>query len=50
MHDADEKLKFLETLPAGSTKGINYRTEDFSEVIKAETEGKGVDVVRSISF
>ncbi|MBD8649706.1 MULTISPECIES: NAD(P)H-quinone oxidoreductase [Rhizobium/Agrobacterium group] len=35
--DACEKL--------GATKAINYKTEDFAEVIKAETDGKGVDVV-----
>jgi putative PIG3 family NAD(P)H quinone oxidoreductase len=29
----------------GATRGIDYRTEDFAEVIKAETGGKGVDVV-----
>jgi putative PIG3 family NAD(P)H quinone oxidoreductase len=29
----------------GATKAINYKTEDFAEVIKAETDGKGVDVV-----
>ncbi|WP_413711143.1 NAD(P)H-quinone oxidoreductase [Rhizobium sp. Rhizsp82] len=29
----------------GAAKAINYRTEDFAEVIKAETAGQGVDVV-----
>ncbi|MGV8936235.1 MAG: NAD(P)H-quinone oxidoreductase [Allorhizobium sp.] len=29
----------------GATRAINYRTEDFAEVIKAETDGNGVDVV-----
>ena len=35
--DACEKL--------GATRGIDYKTEDFAEVIKAETKGKGVDVI-----
>jgi NADPH:quinone reductase len=29
----------------GATRAINYRTEDFTAVIKAETGGKGVDVI-----
>lgn len=29
----------------GATRAINYREEDFVEVIKAETAGKGVDVI-----
>ena len=29
----------------GAAKAINYKTEDFAEVIKAETAGLGVDVV-----
>lgn len=29
----------------GAARGINYKTEDFVEVIKAETQGKGVDTV-----
>jgi len=29
----------------GAAKAINYKTEDFAEVIKAETAGQGVDVV-----
>jgi NADPH:quinone reductase len=28
----------------GAVRGINYRTEDFVEVMRAETGGKGVDV------
>ncbi|MET0173822.1 MAG: NAD(P)H-quinone oxidoreductase [Agrobacterium vaccinii] len=35
--DACEKL--------GAKRAINYRDEDFAEVIKAETGGKGVDVI-----
>ncbi|SMF47522.1 putative NAD(P)H quinone oxidoreductase, PIG3 family [Xaviernesmea oryzae] len=40
---SQEKCEACEKL--GATRGINYRTEDFAEVIKAETGGKGVDVV-----
>ena len=29
----------------GATRAINYRTEDFVEIVKAETNGKGVDVI-----
>ncbi len=29
----------------GATRAINYRHEDFAAVVKAETEGRGVDVV-----
>lgn len=29
----------------GATKAINYREQDFVEVVKAETGGKGVDVI-----
>lgn len=32
-------------LEAGADRAINYKEEDFVEVIKAETGGKGVDVV-----
>ncbi|KIQ01845.1 NAD(P)H-quinone oxidoreductase [Agrobacterium tumefaciens] len=35
--DACEKI--------GAKRAINYREEDFAEVIKAETGGKGVDVI-----
>ncbi|MCK8780531.1 NAD(P)H-quinone oxidoreductase [Rhizobium sp. NTR19] len=38
-----EKCAACEKL--GATKAINYKTEDFVEVVKAETGGKGVDVV-----
>jgi putative PIG3 family NAD(P)H quinone oxidoreductase len=38
-----EKVKACERL--GAVKGINYRTEDFVEVIRQETGGKGVDIV-----
>lgn len=39
----DEKCRACEAL--GAVRGINYRTEDFVEVVKGETAGKGVDVV-----
>ena len=39
---SDEKARACERL--GAVRGINYRTEDFVEVIRAQTEGKGVDV------
>jgi NADPH:quinone reductase len=29
----------------GADRAIDYTTEDFAEIIKAETEGKGVDVI-----
>lgn len=32
-------------LPNGATHAANYRTEDFSAVVKKVTQGKGVDVV-----
>ncbi|MEA3535618.1 NAD(P)H-quinone oxidoreductase [Rhizobium sp. CC-YZS058] len=38
-----EKCKACETL--GARRAINYREEDFSAVLKAETEGRGVDVI-----
>lgn len=38
-----EKCKTCEDL--GATRAINYKTEDFVDVVKAETEGKGVDVI-----
>lgn len=39
----DEKCKFCEQL--GATKGINYKAEDFPEVIHRITDGKGVNVI-----
>jgi NADPH:quinone reductase len=38
-----EKCKFCEDL--GAAKAINYKTENFAEVIKDITGGKGVDVI-----
>ncbi len=40
---SDEKCKFCEAL--GAAKGINYKTEDFSEMIHQLTDGKGVNVI-----
>ena len=40
---SDEKARACEAL--GATRGINYRTEDFVEVVKGLTDGRGVDVV-----
>jgi len=39
----DEKCKFCEEL--GAAKAINYKTENFTEVIKQLTNNKGVDVI-----
>ena len=39
----DEKCQFAETL--GAKKAINYRTENFVDVLLAETTNKGVDVI-----
>lgn len=40
---SDEKCKFCADL--GADKAINYKTEDFTAVIKEITKGKGVDVI-----
>lgn len=40
----DEKLTWLRDF-IGATHTANYKTEDFSQTVKAATEGKGVDVV-----
>ncbi|MDB5936052.1 MAG: qor1 [Massilia sp.] len=40
---SDEKCRACEAL--GADRAINYKTEDFVEVIKAATGGKGVDVI-----
>ncbi|MES2148487.1 MAG: NAD(P)H-quinone oxidoreductase [Pseudomonadota bacterium] len=39
----DEKCRACVAL--GAARAINYRDEDFVEVVKAETGGKGVDVI-----
>jgi NADPH2:quinone reductase len=38
-----EKVRFCEKL--GATRAINYREEDFVQVLQAQTEGRGVDVI-----
>ncbi|MFZ6799807.1 NAD(P)H-quinone oxidoreductase [Undibacterium sp. Di24W] len=40
---SDVKCRAVEEL--GALRAINYRTEDFLEVVRAETAGKGVDVI-----
>ncbi len=40
---SDEKCRFCENL--GAAKTINYKTENFADVIKEVTRGKGVDVI-----
>jgi NADPH2:quinone reductase len=40
---SEEKCRACEAL--GAVRGINYRTEDFVEVVKSATDGKGVDVI-----
>ncbi len=40
---SDEKCRACEEL--GAERGINYRSEDFVEVVKSATGGKGVDVI-----
>jgi len=39
----EEKARACERL--GAARGIDYRTEDFVEVIRQETAGKGVDLI-----
>lgn len=40
---SDEKCRACETL--GAVRAINYRTEDFVEIVKQQTAGRGVDVI-----
>jgi NADPH2:quinone reductase len=40
---SDDKARACERL--GAARGINYRTEDFVEVMRAQTEGRGVEVI-----
>jgi NADPH2:quinone reductase len=40
---SDEKCRACEQL--GAERGINYRNEDFVEVVKTLTKGRGVDVI-----
>ena len=43
---SDDKVRACETL--GARRGINYRTEDFVDVIRDITGGKGVDLILDI--
>jgi NADPH2:quinone reductase len=40
---SDEKARACEAL--GAERGINYRTENFVDVVKGLTDGRGVDVI-----
>ena len=40
---SDEKARACEAL--GAERGINYKTEDFTAVVKELTDGRGVDVI-----
>ncbi|KAI8328032.1 NADPH:quinone reductase-like protein [Blakeslea trispora] len=40
---SDDKVKFCESI--GATKAINYKTENWSDIILNETSKKGVDVL-----
>ncbi|KAF2100712.1 putative quinone oxidoreductase [Rhizodiscina lignyota] len=39
----DEKCKLCESL--GADVAVNYKKEDFAEVVKRETDGRGVDLI-----
>ncbi|KAJ7727370.1 hypothetical protein B0H16DRAFT_1590795 [Mycena metata] len=41
----EDKLDWLRSLPNGATHTANYKTQDFSQVVKEVTKNKGVDVV-----
>jgi len=43
---SDEKCQFCEDL--GADKAINYNTEDWQQVVKDSTDGRGVDVLLDI--
>ena len=40
-----EKIDWLLGLPNGPTHAANYKTEDFSAVVKEVTDNRGADVV-----
>ncbi|KAH9059973.1 quinone oxidoreductase [Lactarius vividus] len=40
-----DKLDWLLSLPAGATHAVNYKTENFVDVTKGATGGKGVDLI-----
>jgi NADPH2:quinone reductase len=39
----DDKARICERL--GAVRGINYRTEDFVDIVRHETAGRGVDII-----
>lgn len=41
----EDKLAWLRSLPNGATNTANYKTQDFSQVVKQVTQNKGADVV-----
>ncbi len=43
---SDQKCRAIEAL--GAERGINYRTEDFTAVVKELTSGRGVDLILDI--
>jgi putative PIG3 family NAD(P)H quinone oxidoreductase len=43
---SETKARACETI--GAVRGIDYRTEDFVEVVRQETAGKGVDLILDI--
>jgi putative PIG3 family NAD(P)H quinone oxidoreductase len=43
---SDQKCRAIEAL--GAERGINYRTEDFTAVVKQLTSGRGVDLILDI--
>ena len=42
---SQEKINWLLGLPNRATHAANYKTEDFSAIVKQITGGKGIDVV-----
>jgi NADPH2:quinone reductase len=40
---SDDKCRAIEAL--GAARGINYKTEDFLQIVREETSNKGVDVI-----
>jgi|TARA_R110000851_G_scaffold332831_1_gene510107 NADPH2:quinone reductase len=42
---AGSEAKLETCSSAGTSRAINYREEDFAEVVWAETEGKGVNLI-----
>nr|WP_235992992.1 MULTISPECIES: hypothetical protein [Pseudomonas] len=45
MATAGSEAKLETCSSAGTSRAINYREEDFAEVVWAETEGKGVNLI-----